>query len=48
METAHSVLKRISTKLFPSEKNTVLISETRRCAKSSNGNEAFINFSCTR
>ena len=44
METAHSVLKRISTKLFPLKKNTVLIFETRRCAKSSNGNEASLKY----
>ena len=45
MEKAHSVLKRISTKLFPLEKkNTVLIFETRRCAKSSNGNEAPLKY----
>ena len=45
METAHPVLKRISRKLFPLEKkiNTVLIFETRRCAKS-NGNEALLFF----
>ena len=32
-------------KLFPLEKNTVLIFETRRSAKSSNGNEARNNSS---
>ena len=42
METAHSVLKRISTKLFPLEKNTALTFETRHCAKLFNGNETLM------
>ena len=42
METAHSIVKRITRNCFYQKRNTVLIFETRRCAKSSNGNEASI------
>ena len=45
METARSVLNELLKTISIGKKNTVLIFEMRRSAKSSNGNEALIGWS---